>query len=634
VREVAPGSQPNILLFLVDDMGWQDTELQLHNPRPVWNDLYHTPSMLRLAEQGMKFTDAYAASPVCSPTRTGIMSGQNPARTHITDWTRQTGGGGNSNTYLKSPAWRSQGLQPGDGFITLPSLLQAAGYRTIHVGKAHFGGRNLGGGNDPTNLGFDVNIGGSEIGGPYSYFSPWINNPGLYPNMEDQPQGKYITKALTDKAKGAINDALAAGQPFFMNMAHYAVHAPLQGDPEFTVNPEYAGRPGEEIHYAAMVESMDESLGDLLDHLVAIGAADNTIVLFVSDNGGLSSHSRSFSGDPWIRDWHNAPIRSGKGAGYEGGYRVPMIVAWAGQDPAQPPLYSSLAIAPGSTCNEPVHTDDFYPTILTLAGVDVPQPYGQNLDGQDLSPLFKNEPFERDGVLLWHYPHQWYENIGVGLGIEPFTAIRDGDWKLIYFYADGVADGSGYEPRWELYNLTLDIDESNNRATAEPVRLAQMARAMVRELDGMDAQYPISISSNQPVPPTMPVAAGLDADGDGLDDNTEDPNQNGLVDSGETDPDNDNTDGDGTPDGAEIRIGTNPLDPDSFFRLVGEWDGALEITWPSAPGASFTIHSSDNLTNWTGIVTNGLPASSGTTTSYNLGAPGNDQGFYRIELED
>ena len=337
----ANAENPNIVLFLVDDMGWQDTSVEFHSERTVWNDLYNTPNMQRLADQGMRFTDAYAASPVCSPTRASIMTGQNPGRSNITDWTRQTGGPSNNNSLLRSAPWNQDGVQPGE-FTTLPQVLSDAGYLTAHVGKAHFGSRNSGGGDDPANIGFDISIAGSEIGGPFSYFAPFSSN--FYPGLEAYPNGTYITDALTIEANNIIDQAVADDQPFFINMAHYAVHAPIQGDPEFLGNYN-DGRPSAERHYAAMIESMDASLGAIMDNLEAEGVADNTIILFMSDNGGLSNHSRantSDPNDPWQRDFHNTPLTSGKGSGYEGGIRVPMIVAWAGQEAGAAPINASL----------------------------------------------------------------------------------------------------------------------------------------------------------------------------------------------------------------------------------------------------------------------------------------------------
>lgn len=488
-------NNPNIVLFLVDDMGWQDTSVEFHSERTVWNDLYNTPNMQRLADQGMRFTDAYAASPVCSPTRATLITGQNPGRSNISDW---VGHGQSQNSQLRSPAWTTQGLQPGDGNTTLPQVLSDAGYLTAHVGKAHFGN---GAGANPANLGFDINIGGSHVGSPRgqssqgAYFAPFPIN--VHPGLEDHANGTYITEALTAEANNIIDQAVAQEQPFFINLAHYAIHTPIsgQGDPAYIGNYN-DGRPSVERHYAAMIESMDASLGAIMDNLEAEGVADNTIILFMSDNGGLSNHTRantSNQSDAWARDFHNTPLSSGKGAAYEGGIRVPMIVAWAGQEAGAQPINSGLAIQAGSINHEPVHADDFFPTILSLAGVNNPVD-AADLDGQDLTGLLTGDGFEREGGLFWHYPHQWYQDIGVGLGIQPFSAVRVGDHKLIYFYSPGGGTV-------ELYNLADDLGEQTDLSEIADSQdeLLFLSTVLRRWMEDADAQLPIDRATGQAV---------------------------------------------------------------------------------------------------------------------------------------
>lgn len=497
-------SRPNIVLFLVDDMGWQDTSVEFHRERTVWNDLYRTPNMERLAERGMRFTNAYSASPVCSPSRVSVVTGKNPARTRVTDWVVGDGSLRAGNSSVRPPSWRRQGLQPGDGLVAFPTVLREAGYRTIHAGKAHWGARGYEGGHDPTSLGFDVNIGGSERGGPYpSYFSPWIPRPEHYPNLQEHPEGAYITDVLTIEAIAAVDRAIGQNKPFFLHLSHYAVHTPIpgQGDPRFLDRYD-DGRPEVEQHYAAMIESMDRSLGRVLDALEQRGVAEETLVIFLSDNGGLSNHTRADDPDPqspWKRDWHNSPLRSGKGAAYEGGIRVPMIVGWAGTKPEGERPQASPAIEPGSVCHEPVHTDDLFPTVLSVAGVANPVSAVER-DGQNLSPLLRGDPWERGGALYWHYPHQWYRDFGCGLGIEPFTAVRRGDWKLIYFYGDGVPDGEDPDPRWELYNLADDIGESTNLVQPRADVARRLARTLLAWMKDVEAQPPISLATDEPVP--------------------------------------------------------------------------------------------------------------------------------------
>lgn len=505
----AKDTPPNIILFVVDDMGWQDTSVPFHTESTVWNELYRTPHMQRLADRGMRFTNAYAASPVCSPTRVSLMTGKNPARTRVTDW---VGHGIYGNRHVKAPDWATQGLQPGD-MNTLPGILRKNGYRTMHVGKAHFGGRGTAGA-DPTSLGFDINIGGGHTGGPdRSYFLPW--DGAKHPGLQDHGPGTYITDALTVEANKLIDQAVADEVPFFMNMAHYAIHSPLsgQGDPDYL--DKYQDRPNPEDDYAALLESMDASLGAILDNLTRHGIADDTLVIFFSDNGGLSNHSRQMSGTytspsgtqvHFQKDRHNMPIKGGKGSAYEGGIRVPMIVAWAGQRSGTSSLQAGLPIAPGSRSDCPVISDDILPTVLRIAGCSDMDQYIQDIDGQELTPVLQGQA-QPDRALYFHYPHQWYRDIGVGLGIQPFTAMRKGHWKLIYFYGDGESDGQGMDPWFELYDLAHDLGETENQVTMRP----GVARAMTREMNAwmtdVGAQAPISKLSALPV--VLPALSAL-----------------------------------------------------------------------------------------------------------------------------
>ncbi len=507
-HEIHP--RPNIILFLVDDMGWQDTSVPFAKRPTPWNHLYRTPHMEDLARRGMKFTQAYAAHPVCSPTRTSMMTGQNPGRTHIDDW---VGHGQSANQFVRSPEWAASGLQPGDGQAKLPAILRRHGYRTIHVGKAHFGGKNTPGA-DPTKLGFDINIAGSHSGSPRGgWISPWIGKyHDLYPNLDDRPRGEYLTAAITAKALEVLDRAIQDRVPFFLNMSQFAVHARIAPAPAFIASYQ-DGRPEVEADYASMLAAMDASLGAILAKLrdpdgdgdPSDTIAENTLVVFLSDNGGLSNHSRSNRGRVTLadgtvvnlrRDWHNRPLRSGKGSAYEGGIRVPMIVAWAGQETGHQPLHAWLPIQPGSTCSEPVHMDDFFPSVLAATGIDNPLPEAKR-DGQSLLPLLAGQSFHRKKNLYWHYPHQWYRKVGVGLGIEPFSALRCGNYKLIYFYGDGVADGKGYDPRTELYDLSEDLSESINLAKSRPALTARLCGQLVRWLRGVGAGIPIVKSTGK-----------------------------------------------------------------------------------------------------------------------------------------
>jgi len=508
VAPPAPG--PNILLFVVDDMGWQDTSEPFADSPTAWNGIYQTPNMELLADAGMKFTNAYAASPVCSPSRTSFITGRNPARTHITNWL-STVGRSDGNSIVTDPVWASQGLQPGDGNVTLPSILRAEGYLTAHVGKAHFAAEDTPGA-DPIALGFDINIAGSGAGLPSSYFPDYgglDRLPGLEAYWGD---GTYLNDALTLEAEKIIDQAIASGRPFFLNMAHYAVHTPLegQGDPALLGN--YASLPTPEDDYAAMLESMDASLGSLVAHLQSRSIADQTLVVFFSDNGGLSHFTRFDSPnpeDPWHVNEHNRPLASGKGAALEGGLRVPMIVSWAGQDPAQPPIQPALPIPPGAVNDVPVHSDDLFETLLRATGVPDPETYLQETDGVDLGPLLSGQPFARGEALYFHYPHQWVGDVGTGHGIELFTAMRDGRWKLIYYWSNR---------NWVLYDLEQDLGETTDLSLQETGVVHSLGTRMIAWLEDVGAQLPRDAVTllDEPLPQLPPPDCSDDYDGDGF----------------------------------------------------------------------------------------------------------------------
>ena len=334
--------KPNIILFLVDDMGWQDTSVAFWKRKTRFNEHFRTPNMERLAKQGIRFSNAYSHA-VCSPTRTSIMTGQNPVRHHVTNWTlRADGDKDHSGKWGRMGApndWRLEGLQPKD--VTLSSLLRNAGYFTIHCGKAHWGAMDTEGSN-PRNLGFDVNIAGHAAGGPGSYqgmddFGNKKETPWGVPGLEKyHGQDINLTEALTIEARDAISKAVSTGKPFYLYMAHYAVHAPIQPHKRFVEN--YENRnyddteidiPAPEERYASMVEGMDASLGALLDHVKKLGVAEDTLIIFTSDNGGLSAHARGTTPYGTGKDTHCYPLKAGKGSAYEGGTRVPFIAAWA-----------------------------------------------------------------------------------------------------------------------------------------------------------------------------------------------------------------------------------------------------------------------------------------------------------------
>ncbi len=450
-------TQPNIILFFIDDLGWADLGC-------FGSTFYETPNLDRLAEQGMRFTDAYASAPVCSPTRASLMSGKYPANVGITN-------------YVPGNAW---GKLMGVPYFhelpqtetTMADALRAGGYRTLHVGKWHLGPE----GNWPEDRGFDVNVGGCDWGMPkHGYFSPYGN-----PRLEDGPEGEYLTDRLTTEALRLIEQP--GEQPFFLCFNHYAVHTPIQA-PEHLIQKyeqkakdlgldqlqtHEAGEHFPCLHkkderilrrlvqshagYAAMIENLDTNIGRILDALERDGQLEQTLIVFTSDNGGLSTAE----GSPTC----NAPLSEGKGWMYDGGVREPMIAFWPG------------VIEPGSVCDEPCTTPDLFPTFLAAAGL--PLMPEQHEDGVSLVPLMRGETMSR-GAIFWHYPH--YSN----QGDTPACAVREGDWKLIEHFEDH---------RLELFNLREDIGETQNLAEAEPERVEALYQRLIAWRASVEAKIP------------------------------------------------------------------------------------------------------------------------------------------------
>ena len=472
-KETPPS--PNILFFLVDDLGWEDTEVPMWKDTVENNRYFHTPNVVRLATEGMKFTQAYASSPVCSPTRTALMTGMNPARTHITNWIPGRGNHPADDQWLLIPHWRIDGLGKED--VTLPEILRAAGYTTVHIGKAHLGHKGTVGAN-PRNLGFDYSVAASYRGSPGSYYVPYGRIHGPDSQMIDLeeffPDSLYLNDALTEMALRLL-DTLAKHpeKPFYFNMWHYAVHAPIQGDPKLMDKYRLPGKTKAQVQYASMVESVDRSLGKILKKLKELGMEKNTIVIFFSDNGGLVSHS----GPPTT----NYPLSSGKGSSHEGGYREPLIIKWPGK------------VKGGTVCTTPVIADDFLPTILSMTGVQIPDTIRHHLDGTDITPLLlQTGTIVRPHPLVWHYPHYWGWKAlrEADSTITPFSAIREGDWKLIYTYETG---------RCELYNLAEDIGEKNNLVDKKGNVAQKLCGDLRSILRMMGAQRPIDRTTGKPV---------------------------------------------------------------------------------------------------------------------------------------
>jgi arylsulfatase A-like enzyme len=455
--------QPNIVFFLVDDMGWQDTSEPFWDEVTDLNKRYRTPNMEKLADQGMKFTQAYACS-VCSPTRVSLMTGANAARHRVTTWTlRKDEGPDRRHPRVILPDWNVNGLSQKAGVprtyvaITLPELLQKVGYRTIHVGKAHYAAHGIPS-EDPCELGFDVNISGHCAGGPGSHYGknnfsakfrngdPIWDVPGL-----EAYHGKdiYLSEALTIEANKQMARAVEDGKPFYLYMSHYAVHAPWEADPRFA--DKYKGLPERHAAYASMIEGMDKSLGDIMAKIDALGIKDNTVLVFMSDNGCPKQLPR------------NRPLRGHKITPYEGGVRVPLIVRWPG------------VTKPDAVCSSDyVIIEDIFPTFLEMAGAPAYKPESGAIDGKSFVPLLKGETgLSKDRPIFWHYPHVY--------DFRPVSSVRLNDWKLIYHELYG---------KFELYNLAEDIGEENNLADSQPEKLQALASILGDFLRNSGANMP------------------------------------------------------------------------------------------------------------------------------------------------
>lgn len=467
--------RPNLVFFLVDDMGWQETSVPFHTEVTDLNRRYRTPNMERLAAEGVKFTQAYASA-VCSPTRVSALTGMNVARHGVSNWTlrRDKGPDGRHGT-LTLPAWPLNGFSPAKDTprtvtgATLPRLLRDAGYRTIHVGKAHFGAIGTPG-EEPLNLGFDVNIAGHAAGGPGSHWGEknfsarWRGGeahwdvPGL---AAYHGKDTHLTEALTLEAIKAVEQSVADRKPFYLYLSHYAVHAPWERDNRFYQRYLDQGLNPREATLASMIEGMDKSLGDLRAALARLGVADNTVVVFLSDNGSPSQCPR------------NLPLRGHKLNPYEGGVRVPMLVRWPG------------VTAGGSADRTPVVVEDLFPTLLDLAGVDWRGKVPQAVDGASLVPqLRKPGTLDPARPIVWHFPNNYS-------GQAPFSALRSGPWKLIYLHASR---------KLELYNLEADLGEKDDLAAREPARAAELARLLGKLLRERGALMPSVTATGQPVP--------------------------------------------------------------------------------------------------------------------------------------
>ncbi len=469
----AKEEQPNIIFFFIDDMGWQDTSVPFYKDTTELNRVYHTPNMENLARQGVKFTQAYACA-LCSPSRISLMTGLNAARHKVTNWTlRKDKSPDWEDPIIQPPAWNLNGMSQIPGtektivVETLPNILRKSGYRTIHVGKAHFGSKGTPGEN-PLNLGFDVNIAGHAPGGPGSYLgknnfsAAWRNADLIWdvPGLEKY-HGKdiFLTEALTIEAIDAVEEAVAMEKPFYLYMSHYAIHAPWEIDDRYYKKYLDAGLNKFNATYAAMIEGMDKSLGDLMMTLKRLGIEKNTIVVFMSDNGQPSQATR------------NRPLRGHKLTPYEGGVRVPMLIKWPGKTRAN------------SVCSDYVIIEDIFPSFLEMAGVDTYSQVGGVIDGQSFVPFLSAcKDSNQQRPIFWHFPHTYDQ--------PPYSSIRKGDWKLIYHHVDR---------KLELFNLEEDIGERNNLAEVNPKKLRELAKILSTHLRESEALMPVDKRSGKTV---------------------------------------------------------------------------------------------------------------------------------------
>ncbi|QOR71431.1 sulfatase [Ruania alkalisoli] len=452
--------RPDIVLIVIDDLGWRDLAC-------MGSTFYETPHIDRLASSGARFTQAYAPSPVCSPSRAAILTGRDPARIGLTQFIGGHGVGrlGEVPTLPALPA----------NEVTLARTLREAGYATWHVGKWHLGPRH----SWPDQHGFDVNVGGCERGRPGSYHSPY----GI-DTLPDGREGEYLTDRLTDEAIDLIRTA--GDRPYFLNLWHYAVHTPIQGPAELVEKyerkrsllddqPEFeTGEPYPVWHrrhhlvrrrvtqsdpgYAAMIENLDANVGRLLDAISESGRADRTLIVLTSDNGGLSSTD--------VAPTCNLPLREGKGWTYDGGVRVPLLVRWPGVTRA------------GAVIDAPVSLVDLFPTLNSATDATLP-PVG--IDGVDVAPMLRGEEQDR-GPIYWHYPHYSHS------GATPATAVRAGRWKLVRHYETD---------RDELYRMADDESESSDVAAEHPRRAAELGRLLDDYLSEIGAGVP----APNPIPP-------------------------------------------------------------------------------------------------------------------------------------
>lgn len=439
-KEPTKNKQLNVVLILVDDLGWTD-------PGIYGSDFYRTPHIDKLASEGIRFTNAYAACTVCSPTRAAIMTGKYPATINCTDWIE---GHKMEDKPLVIPDWT---MYMDTAEYTLSDAFREAGYATAHFGKWHLGEDSL---YWPENQGFELNIGGYSKGSPSrrgdanGYFPPFGN-----PRLKDLPDDEYLTSRLSQEAVDFIHTQAQTGRPFFLNFWTYNVHTPLQAMPEKVALYQKlvdSTRNHTNPVYAAMMEHTDEAVGEIIRALKEAGIYEETILVFTSDNGGLVGGNQ--------RVTNNWPLRQGKGTAYEGGVRIPLIMR-------APSIPGNVETA------VPSISMDLYPTLMNMVGIKIPEPVSEKLEGEDILANILGDGSGRD--LFWHYPHYHTE------GATPYSAVRSGHWKLIYFYETYTS---------ELYDLVKDPGEQNDLASVHPEITANLKEKLEVWKKKVGAQLP------------------------------------------------------------------------------------------------------------------------------------------------
>ncbi|MFN3167761.1 MAG: sulfatase [Phycisphaeraceae bacterium] len=447
VQPALAEQRPNIVFIMADDLGYADLGV-------TGSDYYRTPNLDRFANESLVFNAAYANCANCAPTRAALMTGMYAPRTGVYTVGSSERGKATDRVLVPTPNTDKLALK----FVTIAEVLRAAGYTTAHVGKWHLGAGDAGG---PTSQGFDVNVAGNHAGHPKSFFSPYRNA-----DLEDGPGGEYLTDRLTREAAGFIEEQKGKGKPFFLYLPLYTVHTPIQPVKELADAAEARAKGERHRHakYAAMVEGMDLYVGRLLDAIEAHGFADNTIVVFTSDNGGHGGYT----------DQH--PLRGSKGMFYEGGIRVPLFVRYPGVTQA------------GATSDEPVMLLDFFPTLAEIGGAELPTT--QPVDGLSLMPLMKHPGAKLDReAIYFHFPC-YLQGYAGGEGAEahrppwratPCSVIRAGDWKLIEYFETGAV---------QLFNLRRDIGEQHDLSAKQPEKAAELLGKLRAWRGSVDAPVP------------------------------------------------------------------------------------------------------------------------------------------------